>query len=53
MATKRSQRATKRVKNFAAKKVGSKRAAAVKGGRIAEMNVVKLIDKASPKLYEA
>ena len=54
MATKRTKRTTKRVKNLAAKKVGTKRASQVKGGGKAsfkELNFSHSTDKASPKIY--
>jgi hypothetical protein len=54
MATKRTTRTTKKVKNLAAKKVSAKRAKNVKGGgkvSFQEFNLGHSTDKASPKIY--
>ena len=54
MPTKRTKKATKRVKSLAARKVSRKQANEVKGGGVSHsaLNVSKLVDKASPKFYQ-
>jgi hypothetical protein len=54
MATRRTKRTTKRVKNLAAKKVGAKRAKEVKGGgkvSFQELSVSHTMDKSTPKSF--